>query len=180
MKKYTINQYKEFCNDALVLPPLDEFEDGSVDETEWYETHKIHIVVDNHDIELNYYADNVSEIYGALKEMYEIEKEVNPDIKIFGGFDVYEHKYSYDEMKVISVLSTIDDARQLDYEDWMYIAEAVYAHWMDGRDESEDIKYAKYPWLEFQNDQEDGYIQLYAERVLPNFIKLYKETANND
>ena len=76
MKKYTIDQYKEFCNDALEMPPLDEFEDGSIDEDEWYEIHKIHITVGNHDMEINYYADNVSEIYGAIKEMYEIEMEV--------------------------------------------------------------------------------------------------------
>lgn len=76
MKKYTIDQYKEFCNDALEMPPLDEFDDGSIDEEQWYETHKIHITVDNHDMEINYYADNVSEIYGAIKEMYEIEMEV--------------------------------------------------------------------------------------------------------
>lgn len=76
MKKYTIDQYKEFCNDALEMPPLDEFDNGSIDETEWYENHKIHITVGNHDMELNYYADNVSEIYGAIKEMYEIEMEV--------------------------------------------------------------------------------------------------------
>ena len=75
-KKYTINQYKEFCNDALTLPPLDDFYDGNINEEEWYRTHKIHIMVDNHDMELDYYADNVTEIYSALKEMYEMEMEV--------------------------------------------------------------------------------------------------------
>ena len=180
MKKYTINDYKEFCNNALELPPLDDFYDGKVDEIEWYKTHKIHIVVDNHDMELDYYADNVTEIYSALEEMYKIEKEVNPDIKIFSDFDVYEHQYNYDEMKVITVLSTIDVNKELDYEDYMRIAEAVYAHWVDGRDASEDAKYKKYPWLEFQSSNEDNYIQLYAERVLPKFIELYKEVVDND
>lgn len=75
-KKYTIDDYKEFCNNALELPPLDEFNDGSIDEKEWYKTHKIHIMVDNHDMELDYLADNVTEIYSVLKEMYEIEMEV--------------------------------------------------------------------------------------------------------
>ena len=75
-KKYTINDYKEFCNNALELPPLDEFNDGSIDEEEWYRTHKIHITVDNHDMELDYLADNVTEIYSVLKEIYEIEMEV--------------------------------------------------------------------------------------------------------
>jgi hypothetical protein len=83
-------------------------------------------------------------------------------------------------MKVITVLSVIDKERELEYEDYMRIAEAVYAHWIDGRDASEDAKYRKYPWLEFKNKQEDAYIQLYAERVLPKFIELYKEEINND
>ena len=177
MKKYTIDDYKEFCNDVLVLPPLDDFYDGNIDETEWYESHKIHITVGNHDMELEHYADNVTVIYIALKEMYEIEKQVNPDIKIFSDFDVYEHQYNYEEMKVITVLSTIDVNRELDYEDYVRIAEAVYSHWVDGRDTSEDAKYKKYPWLEFQSSNEDGYIQLYAERVLPKFIELYKEVV---
>ena len=177
MKKYTIYDYKEFCNNALTLPPLDDFYDGNVDEEEWYKTHKIHIIVDGHNMELDYYADNVTEIYSALEEMYEIEKQVNPDIKIFSDFNVYEHKYNYDEMKVVAALSVIDEARTLDYEDYMCIAEAVYAHWVDGRDASEDAKYKKYPWLKFQSSNEEAYIQLYAERVLPNFIELYEEVV---
>ena len=100
-------------------------------------------------------------------------------MKIFSKFDVYEHKYTYDEMKVMFVLSQINDS-MLDYEDLMCIAEAVYAHWIDGRDASEDEKYEKYPWLEFETSEEDGYIQAYAERVLPYFIELYKEEINND
>jgi hypothetical protein len=180
MKKYTINDCEEFCNNALGMPPLEEFDDGLIDEKEWYESHKICIKVGNHTIELEYNADNVTELDGALKEMYEMEKQCNPDIKIFSDFDVYEHQYNYEEMKVITVLSNIDKERELDYEDYMCIAEAVYSHWIDGRDASEDAKYKKYPWLEFQNDNEDAYIQLYAERVLPKFIELYKEVINND
>lgn len=180
MKKYTIKNCEEFRKNALVMPPLDEFYYGSVDEEEWYEEHKIHITVGNHDIELEYNADNVTEIDGALKEMYEMEKQLNPDIKIFNDFDVYEHQYNYEEMKVIYVLSAMDGVNELDYEDHMCIAEAVYTHWANGRDTSEDAKYKKYPWLEIQSEQEDGYIQLYAERVLPKFIELYKEVIYND
>lgn len=75
-KKYTIDDYKEFNNNALTLPPLDEFDNGNIDEAEWYKNHKIHIMVDNHDMELDYLADNVTEIYSALEEIYEIEMEV--------------------------------------------------------------------------------------------------------
>ena len=103
-------------------------------------------------------------------------------MRVFSEFDVYEHKYSYEEMKVMSVLSRmyLNEAADLDYEDLMRIIEAVYGHWIDGRDASEDEKYAKYPWLEFESEEEDGYIQVYARRVLPKFIKLYKEVVNND
>lgn len=103
-------------------------------------------------------------------------------MKVFSGFDVYEYKYTYEEMKVMSVLPrmNLDEAAGLDYEDLMCIIEAIYRHWIDGRDTSEDEKYAKYPWLEFETSEEDGYIQAYAQRVLPNFIQLYKEVVNND
>ena len=103
-------------------------------------------------------------------------------MQIFSKFDVYEHKYTYEEMKVMFVLSRFNevDFANLDLEDCMRIAEAVYSHWIDGRDASEDEKYAKYPWLEFQTNEEDGYIQAYALRTLPKFIKLYKESINND
>lgn len=92
---------------------------------------------------------------------------------IFSKFDVYGREYTYDEMKVMCLLSQYPDVNDLDYEDLMRICEAVYAHWIDGSDDSENEKYAKYPWLEFENEEEDGYIQAYAERVLPEFIELY-------
>lgn len=76
MKKYTIENCKEFCDNALVVPPMEEFEDGSIDEVAWYKEHAIHITVGNHDIELDYNADNVNEIYTALQEMYEIEVDI--------------------------------------------------------------------------------------------------------
>ena len=73
MKKYTLKDYEEFCREALVIPPMEEFEDGTVDEDKWYEDHKIHIRIDNHEIEVGYFADTVNEIEFALKEMYEEE-----------------------------------------------------------------------------------------------------------
>lgn len=74
VKKYTIDNYEEFCKKALVAPPFDEDEPHDWDE--WFETHKIHIVVGNHDIELEYHADNVNEIEYALREMYEVEMDI--------------------------------------------------------------------------------------------------------
>lgn len=99
-------------------------------------------------------------------------------MKIFSDFDVYEHKYTYDEMKVMCVIGECCDGDSddcLNYEDLCRIAEAVYAHWIDGQDECEAEKYEKYPWLDFESEEEYGYIQAYAARVFPEFIKLYKD-----
>lgn len=95
-------------------------------------------------------------------------------MKIFHDFDVYDCRYTYDEAKVMCVLGMTPEAKDLDYEDLIKIADAVYWHWVDGRTTDEDEKYKKYPWLEFESREEDGYIQAYAQRVLPEFIKLYK------
>ena len=72
-KKYTLKNYKEFCLNALQAPPIEEFEDGSINEDKWYKENMIHITVGNHDIELGYNADNVNEIEYALREMYDVE-----------------------------------------------------------------------------------------------------------
>ena len=103
-------------------------------------------------------------------------------MKIFSNFDVYSRKYTYDEMKVMCIITIIcrDSGYNLDCEDVMCIVEAVYAHWIDGIDDAElKTKYQQYPWLEFKDNEEAGYIQKYAERVLPEFIKLYLEEINH-
>jgi hypothetical protein len=75
-KKYTIDQYEEFCKNALGCPPIEEFEDGSIDEDKWYKEHNIRICGGNHEIELEYNADNNEAVKLALKEMYEVEKDL--------------------------------------------------------------------------------------------------------
>ena len=75
MKKYTLKDYKKFCDEVLQAPPVEEFDDGTIDECEWYEQNKIRIRVGNNDIELEYNADNVNEISYALREMYDVEYE---------------------------------------------------------------------------------------------------------
>jgi hypothetical protein len=105
-------------------------------------------------------------------------------MKIFSDFDVYSRKYTYDEMKVMCVITCIcqdnDYTLLLDYEDVMRIVEAVYAYWINGIDnENLKTKYPQYSWLEFKDSEEAGYIQKYAERVLPEFIKLYLEEFKN-
>jgi hypothetical protein len=78
VKKYKLKDYKEFCENALGCPPIEEFEDGTTDEDEWYKEHNIHIITGGHDIELEYHADNVNEIEYALREMYEAENDGPP------------------------------------------------------------------------------------------------------
>ena len=77
-KKYTIDNYEEFSKNALAMPPIEEFENGSIDEDEWYKENKIHITVGKHNMELDYCADNVNEIEWALQEMYAAEYDGPP------------------------------------------------------------------------------------------------------
>lgn len=88
MNRYTINECNEFCDNALVMPPIEDFESGKINEVEWYKNHMIHITVGNHDIALEYNADNVTEIDSALKEMYEMEMD-------FKGMDKDEDESSH-------------------------------------------------------------------------------------
>lgn len=67
MKKYTLKEWKEFCKDALIMPP---FEDDEQIE-KWFDTHKIHIIANDCDMELEYDADAVNEIEFSLGEIYE-------------------------------------------------------------------------------------------------------------
>lgn len=95
-------------------------------------------------------------------------------MRLFSDFDVYERKYTYDEMKVMNLIAQeySEETNELDYEDVCRIAEAVYAHWAND-DERYKEKVNEYPWIEIRGTIEDGYIQSYAYRVLPEFISLY-------
>ena len=75
---YTLENYKDFCRNALQAPPIEDFEEGKIDECEWYKNNMIHIKVGNHDIALDYCADNVNEVEWALNEMYDAEHDGDP------------------------------------------------------------------------------------------------------
>ena len=66
MKKYTLKDYKKFCEEALITPPFED--DIQIDE--WFETHKIHIIANDCVMELDYDADAVNEIDFSLREIY--------------------------------------------------------------------------------------------------------------
>ena len=112
MIKYTIENAKEFCRDALTMPPIDEFESGELDETEWYEDHKIHIIIGNHEMELEYNADNVNELDDAINEMYDVEM----DIKSATAGNTVGNQYRPAELKDV-----IQVAIQNDWNEWGYV-----------------------------------------------------------
>jgi hypothetical protein len=100
-------------------------------------------------------------------------------MKIFEGFNVYDHEYSYEEMKVMHILAKMPNIYGLDYEDLMCIANTTFNIWA-GNIEYDEI-FQQYPWLDFEDIEEYGYIQKYAERILPKLINLYKlEVEIND
>lgn len=74
--------------------------------------HKIHIIVGNHDMELDYNADNVNELDAAIKEMYAVEK----DIKYATTGNTVGNKYRPAELKDV-----IQVAIQNDWNEWGYI-----------------------------------------------------------
>ena len=67
MKKYTLKDYKQFCEEALIVPPFED--DGQIDE--WFETHKVYIIVNDCVMELDYDADAINEIEFSLREIHE-------------------------------------------------------------------------------------------------------------
>lgn len=67
MKKYTLENYKEFCDEALVCPPFED-EDGW---QKWIDEHKIQIIANNCIMELDYDADTVNELDFSLREIHE-------------------------------------------------------------------------------------------------------------
>ncbi len=66
-KKYTLENYKEFCEKALICPPFEDEENWQ----KWIDEHKIQIIANNCVMELDYDADAVNEIEFGLREIHE-------------------------------------------------------------------------------------------------------------
>ena len=111
MKKYTIEDYEAFTREALDSPPIAEFEDGTIDEEQWYEDNKIIIIKGEYQMELDYNADNVNELDAALREMYEVEM----DIRYATTGNTVGSQYRPAELKDL-----LRVAIQKDWEDWGY------------------------------------------------------------
>jgi hypothetical protein len=67
MQKYTLKDYKQFCEEALIMPPFED--DEQIDE--WFHMHKIQIIANGCVMELDYDADVVNELEFGLKEIHE-------------------------------------------------------------------------------------------------------------
>ena len=92
------------------------------------------------------------------------------DFKFDKNFNVYEEKYDYDFVKAFSIISAKES--ELDYEDLFIITQACYEMW-----QTQISGYFKqFPWMEYENDKERGYIQSYAERTAQDWIELFKQT----
>lgn len=89
--------------------------------------------------------------------------------------DVYTYNYTYEQMKIACLIGSMSDTYDLDYEDIMYIVDAIDTMWNWNECKKENTN--KYPWLKLESREEKGYIQAYAQRILPRLIKLYKETT---
>ena len=65
-KKYTLKEWKEFCDKALICPPFEDEESWQ----KWIDEHKIHITANDCVMELDYDADAINEIEFSLREIY--------------------------------------------------------------------------------------------------------------
>ena len=66
MKRYTLKDYKQFCEEALICPPFED--DEQIDE--WFATHKVQIIANGCVMELDYDADVINEIDFLLREIH--------------------------------------------------------------------------------------------------------------
>ena len=65
-KRYTLKEWKEFCDKALICPPFEDEENWQ----RWIDEHKVQIIANNCVMELDYDADVINEIEFSLKEIY--------------------------------------------------------------------------------------------------------------
>jgi hypothetical protein len=102
-------------------------------------------------------------------------------MRIFSDFDVYSRNYTYDEMKIMSVLTQELDGTfvedEFDYEDLCCVAEAIYAHWAN-TDERYQETVSVLSYLQVKGE-EQGYVQAYVQRVWDSFVQFYLEKYKN-
>ena len=99
-------------------------------------------------------------------------------------FDIYNARYTYDEMKIISILP---ETKELFYEDMCWLAHIIYQLWnaaynykyRDADDEGATDCFMELicanGFYQIQSHEEEGYSQVYTERIAPELIKKYLE-----
>lgn len=93
--------------------------------------------------------------------------------------DVYGLIYTYEEMKIMDIISrqcARMSAISLTYEDLALISHDIYKLW----DKNETCEFFDlYPWMEIANNEEEGYSQAFAARIAEQTIELYLKEKNN-
>ena len=115
-----------------------------------------------------------------MKTITELFKELFNNDSIY---DVYNYKYSYDEMKIMYLLP---DKKNLTYEDMCWIAHCIYELWNTSYESkfcvhtnnkiAEEIL-EKDDFYQIQTREEEGYSQAYVNRVADKIIKEYLKTT---
>ena len=125
---------------------------------------------------------NLNKLYWLKKEVTQIEEQIR-ELTILSAFEMSGMPSSNSvSSPVEKFYARLDKLRtKLDRAKEKAEAEKERLEsFIDGIDDEElKTKYRQYPWLEFQDCEEAGYIQKYAERVAPEFIKLYLEEFKN-
>lgn len=95
--------------------------------------------------------------------------------------DVENLSYTYDEMKILDILSRqcerMPSMISLTYEDLALIAHDVYKLWDDNKNYD---CLEEFPWMKIANHEEEGYSQSFAARIAEDILILfYKEKQRN-
>ena len=89
-KVFDLQQCKDFIEQALDIPPVEEMDMGLINADKWFEGHKIRISTGDHQIILDYNADTVMGLTDYLEEQYKNEyynykepKKTKPKVKVY-------------------------------------------------------------------------------------------------
>ena len=134
MNKYVLSEYKEFCKEAFVIPPADNFE-------EWIKNHKIHIIVDDCELELEYGPNVIQELEYSLQELYKIYFSMK--FKYLSDSDDYkELKVNLDEWSLQHIDRKITEYEEMDADKYDEIYSDFRPHavaWWTGCIDTESL-----------------------------------------
>lgn len=137
-----------------------------------------HVCVEDTPANRERYQDMVKYAITLVKEIVDYFSE----FRIFSDGDLSSVYYNYNEISVMYALGASGQTEGLEHYDLATITEAVWRIWCEecfeeDIDDITDNRYELYPWLKFENEAEKKDLKKYAERTVPDFIRLYKETV---